>query len=223
MNASGIYVISSPSGGEYVGSAVNMRRRWHQHRTDLRTFRHKNGKLQNAWNKYGESQIEFHVLLVCDKSNLLFFEQRAIDALGPRYNICPMAKNALGVKRSVETRLKLRIVHTGLKQSKETRAKRALAMTGHKVSAGTRAKLAAQRGWKHSEFAKAKMRGRKLTSAQLSALRNAAIGNKNRLGAVIPQEMRDRISAKLRGRERSPESVEKQRATLALRRAQKAR
>lgn len=222
MNASGIYVISSPSGGEYVGSAVNIRRRWHQHRTALRTFRHKNRKLQNAWNKYGESQIQFRVLLVCDKSTLIFFEQRAIDTFLPKYNICQVAGSALGVKHSIETRQKLRLVHTGIKQSKETVAKRSLAMMGHKVCPQTRAKLAAQRGWKHSEFAKAKMRDRKRTATQLSAVRDAALGNKNRLGAVIPQEMRDRISAKLRGRERSPESVEKQRATLALRRAQKA-
>ncbi len=47
-------------------------------------------------------------------------------------------------------------------------------------------------------------------SPETCALVGAAkVGNKNRLGAVIPQEMRDRIAAKLRGRKASPETVAK--------------
>jgi group I intron endonuclease len=44
------------------------------------------------------------------------------------------------------------------------------------------------------------------TRARIGA---AKIGNKNRLGAVIPQEMRDRIAAKLTGRKASPETIAK--------------
>lgn len=46
-----------------------------------------------------------------------------------------------------------------------------------------------------------------------------AVGNKNRLGAIIPDEMRSRISISLKGRSRSPEAISKHRATMAAKRA----
>jgi len=47
---------------------------------------------------------------------------------------------------------------TGREDSDETRAKKSAALIGRPVSEETRKKLAAQKGWKHSEDAKAKMR-----------------------------------------------------------------
>jgi group I intron endonuclease len=48
---------------------------------------------------------------------------------------------------------------TGRKQPVDERAKRAASLIGRPVSPETREKLAKQRGWKHTEEAKAKMRG----------------------------------------------------------------
>lgn len=64
LNVCGVYSITSPSGGVYIGSAVLVRRRWHQHKITLRGQKHKNPTLQNAWNKYGEEQMTFSLLLI---------------------------------------------------------------------------------------------------------------------------------------------------------------
>ena len=60
----------------YIGSSVNIERRWYSHRYDLRCNKHNNKHLQNAWNKYGEDNFEFIVLEeVKDKSALRIREQ----------------------------------------------------------------------------------------------------------------------------------------------------
>ena len=215
---SGIYIIRSPSSKIYIGSAVDFRTRWHGHKIELRRNRHKNPKLQNAWNKYGEDNISFSILLICDKLNLLMYEQIAIDAMEPEYNICKIAGNTLGLKWSYESRVKQAARIVGTKDSIETKAKKSAALTGRRVSEETRRKIAAQKGWKHSEETKIKMRGRQISVEQREIIRQAQIGNSNRKGSIVPLEIRDRISAKLKGRTRSPEAIAKQRETWAAKR-----
>jgi group I intron endonuclease len=75
-DASGIYQISCITTGKiYVGSAVNLWRRWQQHRSRLRIGKHANAHLQAAWDKYGEEQFAFAILEFVDVTYLLQAEQ----------------------------------------------------------------------------------------------------------------------------------------------------
>jgi group I intron endonuclease len=222
MKASGIYSITSPSGGVYIGSAVSLRNRWSSHRSRAAAGLHINPKLQNAFNKYGASAMRFEVLIVCRPEDLLLFEQRAIDLIEPKYNICKVAGNSLGLKRSAETKAKLAARLMGKKQSPETIAKRSASLTGRTVSQETREKLALQKGWRHSDIAIQKMKGRVVSPDQIDRMAERSKGNQNRKGAIIPAEMREAISAKLKGKKRAPAAIEKHRATMALRRAEAA-
>lgn len=104
---SGIYLISNTTNGHlYVGSAVNIQKRFAGHRHQLHAGNHHSRYLQNAWNKYGSESFEFRVLFFCSKENLIFFEQRALDVLKPEYNSSPTAGNCLGVKHTEETKQK---------------------------------------------------------------------------------------------------------------------
>jgi group I intron endonuclease len=59
----GIYQwLCVPTGKVYVGSAVDLRKRWRDHRNALCNNTHENHYLQRAWNKYGELAFEFSVL-----------------------------------------------------------------------------------------------------------------------------------------------------------------
>lgn len=104
---SGVYTITSPSGKQYVGSAVHFEKRWRMHRWQLKNKAHYNSILQKVFNKYGE-QLKYEPLLICAQKDLIFYEQRAIDLLKPAYNICIVANSRLGVKASIETRMKQR-------------------------------------------------------------------------------------------------------------------
>ena len=104
---SGIYkVINTTNGKCYIGSAVNLERRWYLHTWRLRKETHHSAHLQNAWNKYGEASFIFETLFYCEKKDLLFFEQRAIDTYKPEYNICQVAGSSLGRLASDETKRK---------------------------------------------------------------------------------------------------------------------
>lgn len=80
----GVYCISTPN-GEYVGSALDIRTRWYQHRHTLRKRTSNSAKLQAAFNKHGD--LSFSVLELCEKTELLEVEARHIRNRRPRYNI----------------------------------------------------------------------------------------------------------------------------------------
>ncbi|QLG93523.1 GIY-YIG nuclease family protein [Pseudomonas yamanorum] len=228
--ASGIYAIQNViSGKRYVGSAVSIRKRWTEHRRDLALGRHKNSKLQRAWNKYGSDQFRFvileHVESLCD---LITREQHWMDKLevvASGFNILPIAGSCLGRKHSQETRDKIKAAaigrpfsvenierlaeaRRGQKQSPEVIAKRSAALTGHLVSDETRAKIsAANTGKKQPPESIAK---------RLAAIKGIPFSQEHRLklsiagrGKAQSQEARMKISIAHIGRRHSEEHRKK--------------
>lgn len=66
-----IYSILNKNNGKiYVGLTNDVRRRFKEHRADLRHNKHYNAHLQYAWNKYGEDSFEFNVLEYCHDDKL---------------------------------------------------------------------------------------------------------------------------------------------------------
>ena len=58
----GIYKIENLVNGKvYIGSSINIYRRWEEHKTALRHNRHHSYKLQRAWNKHGEQNFKFEI------------------------------------------------------------------------------------------------------------------------------------------------------------------
>lgn len=82
---SGIYRITCLGNKKfYIGSAVNLKRRFDEHQTLLRNNKHYNSKLQHAWNKYGEEQFIFDIVELVDEEYLLDCEQTWMDST----NVC---------------------------------------------------------------------------------------------------------------------------------------
>ena len=107
----GVYIIQNVvTGAVYIGStADDFRVRFNTHKKQLREGRHDNRYLQNAWNKYGESNFNFLIVEPIDDALnvILSSEQRWIDFYRNDpdvgcYNIRPEASSSKGVKRSVE-------------------------------------------------------------------------------------------------------------------------
>ena len=72
----GVYVIKCQSNGLiYIGSSVNIRKRWSEHINTLNRNTHGNNYLQNAWNKYGQENFDFSVLDICESEKLQMKEQ----------------------------------------------------------------------------------------------------------------------------------------------------
>ena len=109
MKISGIYKIDSKLKPEriYIGSAISISNRWNQHLHYLRKNKHQSLKLQRHYNKYGESDLSFSVLLGCDKIDLIKTEQYFLDSYRPYFNSRIIANSQLGTKRSIEFRKKV--------------------------------------------------------------------------------------------------------------------
>jgi len=103
----GVYVIrNTVSGSCYVGSAVNIKRRWATHKAALNNGGKAPPKLLNAWRKYGPSAFTFTVHEHCEVDKLLEREQFWIDTLRPKYNTRLVAESNLGIKWSPEINAK---------------------------------------------------------------------------------------------------------------------
>ena len=67
----GIYYIENlDTGRKYVGQSVDIMRRWHDHKKNLRKNSHKNIYLQRAWNEYGEEGFVHRIIEECTIENL---------------------------------------------------------------------------------------------------------------------------------------------------------
>ena len=67
----GIYKIQNLLNDQvYIGQSVDIEKRWSTHRAELKNNNHHNMHLQNAWNKYGESNFEFSIVEECNVDQL---------------------------------------------------------------------------------------------------------------------------------------------------------
>jgi group I intron endonuclease len=85
---SGIYKITNKKNGKiYVGSSLNIYKRWWYHAERLNNNTHTNPHLQASWNKYGGNNFCFSIIEIVNADNLLEREQYWIDVLQPQYNM----------------------------------------------------------------------------------------------------------------------------------------
>lgn len=116
---SGIYKITNKINGKmYIGSAVNISNRFSTHQYSLSNNKHKNSHLQSAWNLYGSEAFLFEILELVEKDQLIEREQYYIDLFNSShreigYNKAKLAGSTVGIKASVETRLKQSAARVG--------------------------------------------------------------------------------------------------------------
>lgn len=143
---SGIYKITCTANGKiYIGSAVNLHKRWVNHKSALNMGNHRNDYLQKAWKKHGETCFTVEIIELCERSVVIDREQYYLDLLQPYkergFNLATNARlSTLGHVHSPETRAKLG-VNKGRKFSAETRARVSAASKGRPQSEEQRNKI----------------------------------------------------------------------------------
>lgn len=157
--ARGIYkIINVVNNKFYVGSAVDFKRRKTRHFSELRTGKHNNRYLQNAWDKYGEQAFVFVVVeeLQLD-ADLLAAENvwlkehvgreycynLGVDATAPMLGMSGELSPTWGYKHTLEDKVIITTASTGRKQNAETIRKRVAHLIGKPKSAEVRAKISA--------------------------------------------------------------------------------
>jgi group I intron endonuclease len=198
MKISGIYMIKSKIKPErfYIGSAVNIYDRWSKHLRDLKRNIHHCNFLQNHFNKYGVSDLEFSIIItLIDKHDLIPVEQYWIDKLQPTFNTFKIAASALGFKhpiRSDEFKELMRNLKLGKHLSEEHKNKIRKGNLGKVMSDEAKEKLRKfHLGLNHSEETKEKMRNRIVSDEGIENMRNAQLGKKH------SEETKEKISNSL--------------------------
>ena len=206
-NISGIYSIRSKIKPNriYIGSSINISKRWKIHLNELRGNRHHSGKLQNHFNKYGIDDLTFALICQCVNEQLIKYEQFFIDCYKPYFNIREKADSNLGLKRPC---------------SEDRKRKMSIAMTGKKRGPRKPMSEEVRAGFKGIN------KGRKATIEARAKMSAARMGNKYNLGHKASEETRKKLSEAhignkngrfLRGIKRSEET--KRKMSIALKKA----
>ena len=178
MRISGIYKIQSIIKPEriYIGSAVNVNKRWSNHKRMLKNNCHDNIKIQRHSNKYGINDLVFIILEPCFTEFLTIREQFYIDTLNPYFNICKIAGSQLGChwKLSPESCKNISEGHKGKKSYWYGK----------------------QKSIEHIQKIADSKRGKKLSPHSAETRRKISKSNK---GRIISDEWRQKISISKKG------------------------
>ena len=109
---SGIYIFTIKD-DTYIGSATDIRARFHIHLHHLRNSKHCNKFFQRSYDKYGEANLKHEVLEYVEKERLIEREQFYMDLMNPSMNIAKKAGNTLGFKHTDAVKKKLSEIRKG--------------------------------------------------------------------------------------------------------------
>ncbi len=109
----GIYSITSPSGKKYIGATVSFKKRWREHKSQMKKGTHHSAALQRAYKKYGISGFIFEKVIICDRSCLSLYEQIAMKCMNNDYNMSKTGGWVPGHKHSAESLKKMSLSKSG--------------------------------------------------------------------------------------------------------------
>jgi len=114
MKVGGVYCIENlKNDKKYIGQSTDLKKRKYEHFRMLKGNCHFNTHLQNAYNKYGEENFVFEILIYCEPVELDKYEQYFIEKHG-EYNICKIpGPTTTGYKYSKKTRKYLSKINSG--------------------------------------------------------------------------------------------------------------
>ena len=149
----GLYeIINIVNGKKYIGSSVDINRRWIEHRTKLKCNRHRNKHLQNSYKKHGVNSFVFRVLALVEPEEAIRLENVLLASGKYEYNI---AESAIAPNLGKTGKL---CPSYGRKHTEEELVKMSEAQVGEKNhNYGKTGKLASWYGKSHSEEEKRKI------------------------------------------------------------------
>jgi group I intron endonuclease len=130
----GIYRIRNIiNNDDYIGQSIDLYSRKYSHFGRLRNKKHTNPHFQNAFDKYGEENFIFEIILYCEPEELTFYEQKCVNIFDPQYNIRKDCTDSnRGICPSEETKKKMSLAQIGKRRSDETKKRMSDSKMGEK-------------------------------------------------------------------------------------------
>jgi len=190
----GIYkIIDLTNNIFYIGSSVNIYFRWKRHLNQLKNNNHSNFWLQKIYNCYGEKNLSFEILELCE--NLKEREQYYLDTLKPKINI---NKHSSGGDMISNHPLKNEIRKKHLKNTRKAANSKSL-KEKRSVNAKKKYPNGPMHNLKHSLETKNKMSEKRGTKIQIddrifSSLRKAAEYYKTNHHTILSRALSTKFS-----------------------------
>lgn len=180
----GIYKIKNDINGKcYIGSSVDIKKRFYQHISALKKGKHFNGILQKSWDKNGGDSFSFEIIELCEREQLLRREKYWLDRYKSYdrnfgYNIHIEPNSNLGLKFSDDHRRKISESRRGPKN----------VLYGKKLSE------------EHKNRISAALKGRTFTPEHLKKNSESQKGEKNHMfGKHLSDETKKKLSSSIKG------------------------
>jgi len=185
LKCSGIYMIFCCTANKaYIGQSKNVYRRWVEHKARLRKLEHNNPHLQNVYNKYGPSSLQFFLLEEVSSLNSTHREAHWLSQIDEdlRLNLASI-KDVIPTSEETKSRISKALIgnkyNLGKKLSDDHRAKISKSLMGNKRCLGREAwskglKLTEEHKQKLSEAKLGKKRG-PISETTRQKMREAAI------------------------------------------------
>lgn len=223
----------------YIGRSKNFKNRKWAHKSKLRAGKHPTKRLQKCWNEHGEENFEFRLIESCasDLKVLQSKEQMFLTGYGVEgkelLNSSKYADGGLhfcsdetkkllsdlntGKTHSPETRKKMSLSHSN--DSEETRLLKSIASTGRRHTPESKAKISLANSNPSDETrARKAAAGRNISDAtralrsekgKLIVISEETKAKMSASHAKHGPEVYAKVSAKLKGRKRTPETLKK--------------
>lgn len=115
MIKTGIYIIRNKIDERcYIGSTIDVDKRWKRHVRDLVNKKHHSIHLQRFVDKYSIKYIYFEIIEECKKNELLIQEQKYLELLNCSFNTCKIAGSCIGIQKSEDFKKKISILTKGI-------------------------------------------------------------------------------------------------------------
>ncbi|MEH7381895.1 NUMOD3 domain-containing DNA-binding protein [Bacillus sp. JJ1533] len=204
----GVYHIQNLENGKlYVGSSVEVEKRFDRHRRELKKGVHHCIPLQRAWNKYGEEAFEFRIDKFCNNEfEARLIEQDQLDSLDKLYNTSQIVgggdlisyhPNREQIVRKIKVSLEKRYNSMTPDERRDVYGSHVNGMTGRSHSIESRMKMSkASIG---NSYAKGAVRTPEHRS-KLSEIASQRKGEKNSFyGREHSEETKKKLSRKMKG------------------------
>lgn len=142
-NKSGVYRWTNLLNGKsYIGSSVDLLRRFYQY-FNLKYLSDSKNKMliYRALLEYKHDNFSLEILEYCEPDKCIEREQYYLDNYKHEYNTLTIAGSLYGYKHTEEAKLKMSLAQKGKIFTEETRLKLSLALKGKIISAETRLKM----------------------------------------------------------------------------------
>ena len=172
----------------YIGSAIDIEKRWQTHLRTMRNGKHINPIMQSMYNKFGENAFSIELLEVVEKDCLLQTEDRYIkenfgdencmnlceSATAPMLNKTPWNKGLKNVLKHSDDTKELISKNNSRYWAGKTREDISEKFKGHEVGEEVREKI------------RSKLKGKPLTEETKEKMKGRVPWNKGKKGSQVP-------------------------------------